>query len=163
MQFKEALVPAMVISSSEGGRNVQLFSGCRCVGLAGCSPLPTGLARGRLGSSGRLCHPERGHQPHGPRPRARQLRWAAVGTPESPALLPSAPVPPLREYEHVWAWVMGKISCLPPFPLCGAAIQSLRLGHVLISQDRDALQGTGRYPTHFSLMLCFYLPSLREG
>lgn len=69
----------------------------------------------------------------------------------------------VQEYEPVWAWVMGKISCLPPFLHCGAAIQSLRLRHVLISQDRDALQGTGKYPTHFSLMLCLSLPSLRKG
>lgn len=92
MQFRAALIPAMALASYKGRRNAQLFSARLYVGLGcpttGCSPLPTGLERGRLGSSGRLCHPERGHQPHTPRawPRVRQLRSAAAGAPDSSAL-----------------------------------------------------------------------------
>lgn len=115
--------------------------------------LPTGLARGRLSSSGWLCHPERGHQPH-----VQEQLWERL----SPALLPSAQCHPGGSGSCV-SLSHGKDQLPSSSPLSGAAIQPLRLGHVLISQDRDALQGTGRYPTHFSLMLCLYLPSLREG
>lgn len=94
MQFREALIPTIALASYKAGRNVHLFSACLYVGLGypttGCSPLPTGLERGRLGSSGRLCRPERGHQPHVPRPRpqprVRQLWSAAAGAPDSSAL-----------------------------------------------------------------------------
>lgn len=94
MQFREALIPTMALASYKGGRNVQLFSACLHVGLGcptmGCSPLPAGLERGRLRSSGQLCHLEQGHQPHVPRPLpqpwVRQLRSAAVGAPDPSAL-----------------------------------------------------------------------------
>lgn len=94
MQFSEALIPTMALASYKGGRNVQLFSACLYVRLGypttGRPPLPTELEQRRLSSSGRLCHPEWGHQPHAshplPWPRVRQLRSAAAGAPDSLAL-----------------------------------------------------------------------------
>lgn len=160
MQFKEALVPAMAFSSWEGGRNVQLFRGCLCVGLAGCSALL--CPRGRLQFQWVALPSKKGP----PVPHVSSLGEAAPVSSCGNAWLPS-PAPlsssaTLAGGWALWAWVMGKISRLPPFPLCGAAVQSLRLGHVLISQDRDALWGIGRYPTHSSLMLCLSSLSSRK-
>lgn len=119
-------------------------------------------------SSGRFCLPEQGPSTSSRAPALEQTSLASCCDStqfSSHAVLSGGSIIQchcVQEYEPVWVWVMGKISCLPPFLLCRAAIQSMRLKHVLISQDRDSLQGTGRYPTHFSLVLCLSLPSPRK-
>lgn len=148
MWFREAFIPIMAVASYKWGKNVQLFSSCLYVGLrystTGQPPLCAGLEEGRLGSSGQLCHLERGHQLHVsslamaiPRGEAAPVSdcgstWffssAGKGLKSEQRQHPvCVQCCCMQEYEPVQAWVMGKISCLPPFLLCGAAIQSLRL------------------------------------
>lgn len=180
IQFREALIPTTALASYKGGKNVQLLSACLFVGLrhptTGHVPLPVRLQWDRHRSSGWPCHPEQGHQPHVPPPwpwpRLRQLQSVAEGEPHSSALqekgwslsrgsIPSVFSATTCGSMSLCVWVMGKISCLPPFLLCGAAIQSLRLRHVLISQDRDVLQELEGILRIFPL--CFLFLSLPSG